>query len=519
MVFVAERLPVPRRASPATPRYRERDRARRSRRINERWGTDGLAADRARTSRTTSRASVALLRRADVLLVNPIRDGLNLVASEAALVNERDAVLALSPEAGAWERLHDGALARAPLRHRRHRRRAPPRAHDARRRASRPRRHASARIAEARTPADWLADQLAAAGPDSPRPANRGRVPQDAPSAAGSGVAGQARCGRARCGRRPRSRDRPRRRARSGVGTVTRPSPCARPRRRARRARRRPGGRRRRRRGRHTAARPARQLLDHRALVDRDGRVELDATSWPPAGRRPVRPAPPSPSAVVVRPASGDAPEVQREREALVLDVDARRAAPRTASATTSSITGRQVVGLGVLDRLPVDGRTRARRARCSSTAPRRGGRPGSDRPAGHDRHHRVPLAQRGEHLARRPGSGRASPAARTIGDSVPSKSSSTAVAPGRARSAARRSSAFGPTAPTATARRRVDQVGGGGRGDAAEVRAEHHHHAGARDRAGRRGRHRRPAPGWARRWRWRPPRPPPRSRGRSRPA
>ena len=59
--------------------------------------------------------SVALLRRADVLLVNPIRDGLNLVASEGALVNERAAVLALSPEAGAWERLGAAALRTPPF--------------------------------------------------------------------------------------------------------------------------------------------------------------------------------------------------------------------------------------------------------------------------------------------------------------------------------------------------------------------------------------------------------------------
>ena len=59
--------------------------------------------------------SVALLRRADVLLVNPIRDGLNLVASEGALVNERDAVLALSPEAGAWERFGAAALRTPPF--------------------------------------------------------------------------------------------------------------------------------------------------------------------------------------------------------------------------------------------------------------------------------------------------------------------------------------------------------------------------------------------------------------------
>jgi trehalose 6-phosphate synthase len=106
--------------------------------------------------------SVALLRRADALLVNPIRDGLNLVASEGALVNERDAVLALSPEAGAWERLGEAAL------------RTPPfdvagtaavlheaLTMDEREKAKRAERLRA--LAEARTPAHWLDEQLAAA--------------------------------------------------------------------------------------------------------------------------------------------------------------------------------------------------------------------------------------------------------------------------------------------------------------------------------------------------------------------
>jgi trehalose 6-phosphate synthase len=54
--------------------------------------------------------SVAALRRYDVLLVNPVRDGLNLVAKEGALLNENDGVLALSREAGVWEELSRVAL-------------------------------------------------------------------------------------------------------------------------------------------------------------------------------------------------------------------------------------------------------------------------------------------------------------------------------------------------------------------------------------------------------------------------
>jgi len=49
--------------------------------------------------------SVAALRRYDVLMVNPLRDGLNLVAKEGAIVNEYDGILALSSEAGVWDEL------------------------------------------------------------------------------------------------------------------------------------------------------------------------------------------------------------------------------------------------------------------------------------------------------------------------------------------------------------------------------------------------------------------------------
>ena len=53
--------------------------------------------------------SLALLRQSDVLLVNPIRDGLNLVASEGPLVNERDCPLILSRNAGIAEVVGDAA--------------------------------------------------------------------------------------------------------------------------------------------------------------------------------------------------------------------------------------------------------------------------------------------------------------------------------------------------------------------------------------------------------------------------
>ena len=54
--------------------------------------------------------SVAAYKQYDVLLVNPVRDGLNLVAKEGPLVNTRCGSLVLSREAGAFEELGDWAL-------------------------------------------------------------------------------------------------------------------------------------------------------------------------------------------------------------------------------------------------------------------------------------------------------------------------------------------------------------------------------------------------------------------------
>jgi trehalose 6-phosphate synthase len=58
--------------------------------------------------------AVAALRLADVVLVNPLVDGMNLVAKEAVLIGERDPVLVLSETAGAAEQLAGDSLAVAP---------------------------------------------------------------------------------------------------------------------------------------------------------------------------------------------------------------------------------------------------------------------------------------------------------------------------------------------------------------------------------------------------------------------
>jgi trehalose 6-phosphate synthase len=133
-------------------------------RINHAWGSAdwapivlSLVDDRAR--------SLAALTLSDVLLVNPVRDGLNLVAKEGPLLNRNDGVVVLSREAGAWEELEldgDGALGVNPF--------------DLTGTAealhgaltmeptARAARAAALRTAVARrTSADWWADQLAAA--------------------------------------------------------------------------------------------------------------------------------------------------------------------------------------------------------------------------------------------------------------------------------------------------------------------------------------------------------------------
>ncbi len=77
--------------------------------VNERWGTADWTPVILDVSDNYPR-SVAALTRYDVLLVNPISDGLNLVAKEGPILNTNDGVVALSREAGAWDELGTAAL-------------------------------------------------------------------------------------------------------------------------------------------------------------------------------------------------------------------------------------------------------------------------------------------------------------------------------------------------------------------------------------------------------------------------
>ncbi len=82
-------------------------------RINAAYGNSGWEPVRLLVGENYARA-IAALRRYDVLLVNPIADGMNLVAKEGPIVNERDGVLVLSEHAGARQQLEAGALVISP---------------------------------------------------------------------------------------------------------------------------------------------------------------------------------------------------------------------------------------------------------------------------------------------------------------------------------------------------------------------------------------------------------------------
>ncbi|MCA1728631.1 MAG: trehalose-6-phosphate synthase [Actinobacteria bacterium] len=59
--------------------------------------------------------SIAAYKSYDVLLVNAVRDGMNLIAKEAAVINEKRGVLILSESAGAHEELGEHALTVNPF--------------------------------------------------------------------------------------------------------------------------------------------------------------------------------------------------------------------------------------------------------------------------------------------------------------------------------------------------------------------------------------------------------------------
>jgi trehalose 6-phosphate synthase len=87
---------------------------REARRVNDRFQRNGWIPIDLQIDDDFPKA-VAGYKQFDVLLVNAIFDGLNLVAKEAPLVNERDGVLLLSENTGAHEELAPYAITVNPF--------------------------------------------------------------------------------------------------------------------------------------------------------------------------------------------------------------------------------------------------------------------------------------------------------------------------------------------------------------------------------------------------------------------
>ena len=83
-------------------------------RINSELGTEDWQPIRLEVAES-ERKAIAALKNFDVLLVNPVYDGLNLVAKEGALVNQKDGVIVLSENAGAYEELREHVLSVNPF--------------------------------------------------------------------------------------------------------------------------------------------------------------------------------------------------------------------------------------------------------------------------------------------------------------------------------------------------------------------------------------------------------------------
>lgn len=83
-------------------------------RVNAKYGGNNWEPIRVLVEENYPQA-VAGLQIYDVLLVNSIADGMNLVAKEGPIVNRRDGVLILSERTGAYQQLEPGVLAVSPL--------------------------------------------------------------------------------------------------------------------------------------------------------------------------------------------------------------------------------------------------------------------------------------------------------------------------------------------------------------------------------------------------------------------
>lgn len=129
--------------------------------VNERWARgnwEPVVTD----LRDDFPRSVACYARYDALLVNPLKDGLNLVAKEGPMMNRRDGVVCLSPEAGSYDELAPAVLEAHPY----DLEQTADALHTALSMPAEARREQATRLRElaaAHTPATWLQAQVSAA--------------------------------------------------------------------------------------------------------------------------------------------------------------------------------------------------------------------------------------------------------------------------------------------------------------------------------------------------------------------
>jgi len=147
------------------PEYREYTGAvqRVAREVNEEFACSGWLPVHLEVRDDYPR-SLAAMRLADVLLVNPLRDGMNLVAKEGPVLSEKGLGLVLSREAGAADDLGADALLVNPF----DISQTAEALHDALVMGRAERAAQCRRLAEAATafpPSTWLTDQLAALAP------------------------------------------------------------------------------------------------------------------------------------------------------------------------------------------------------------------------------------------------------------------------------------------------------------------------------------------------------------------
>ena len=87
---------------------------REARRVNDRFQREGWVPIELRIDDNFA-LTVAAYKQFDVLLVNAIFDGMNLIAQEASLVNERDGVVVMSENAGAYESIGEFTIGVNPF--------------------------------------------------------------------------------------------------------------------------------------------------------------------------------------------------------------------------------------------------------------------------------------------------------------------------------------------------------------------------------------------------------------------